>query len=135
MTFKILKLAGGAIMGYARDSVQIIDKLPNGVYEVELLTEIPKKGRRSTLQNSYYWFLLDYLVREVDESYDKDFFHNSFKMAFFGIQEYKGLSASKGSTTKLTTSEMEDYLKMIRDWAFNSMNVILPKPNECGLNY
>jgi len=134
-TVKILKVACGAIMGYASKSVQIIDKLPSGVYEVELITEIPKKGMRSTMQNAYYWFLLEYIVREVDGGYDKNFFHDSFRMAYFGIQEFEGLSSCVGSTTQLSTGEMEDYLQMIRDWGFNKLNVILPKPNEAGFNY
>jgi hypothetical protein len=122
-------------MGYDSNSVKVIDKLPNGVYELDMLSEIPKKGRRSTVQNAYYWFLLEYLTREVDNGYDKNFFHDSFRMAYFGIQEYNGLSSCVGSTTQLTTVEMEDYLQMIRDWAFNKLNVILPKPNESGFNY
>lgn len=130
MILKIIKLAGGAICGYDSKSVQFINKLKQGIYELDMVSDIPKAGQRSTKQNAYYWALLDYLVREVDESYDREYFHTAFKMAYFGHQEYKGLTASIGTTTGLTTAEMEDYLQMIRDWAWNKLEVVLPKPNE-----
>jgi len=133
LIIKIIKLAGGAICGYDSKSVHFINKLGQGVYEMDMLSDIPKKGVRSTKQNAYYWAILEYLVREVDGSYDREFFHTSFKMAYFGHQEFNGLTASVGSTTKLSTSEMEGYLQMIRDWAWNKLELVLPKPNEFGL--
>ena len=133
MIIKLIKLSGGAICGYDSKSVHAINKLQQGVYEFDLLSDVPKKGQRSTKQNAYYWAILDYLVREVDDSYDRDFFHTAFKMAYFGHQEFNGLTASIGTTTRLSTAEMEDYLQMIRDWAWNKLNIVLPKPDEFGL--
>ena len=136
MVIKILKLAGGAIMGYARDSVQVIDKLPNGVYEVEILTEIPKKGRRSTLQNAYYWgCVLAQMVREVDDSYNAEQFHDMLKGQFFGYTAIGKGHIINGSTAKLDTTEMEEYLVMCREWARDNLNLYIQLPNESGFNY
>jgi hypothetical protein len=122
-------------MGADKASIKAIDKLSSGVYEFQMLTDIPKKPRRSSQQNSYYFAILSYLVREVDDSYDKDFFHYSFKCAYFGIQEYKGLASPMGSTTKLSTAEMSEFIQMVRDWAYNNMNLIIPTADEWGFHY
>jgi hypothetical protein len=34
------------------------------------------------------------------------------------------------STTKLNTSEFEEYLANIRTWAARDMNIYIPEPNE-----
>ena len=38
-----------------------------------------------------------------------------------------------GSTTKLSTKEMEEYLSQIRVWASSDLNIYLPEPNEVQL--
>ena len=123
-------------MGYTRDSVQTIDKLANGVYELEMVTEIPKKGRRSALQNAYYWgCVLANMVREVDDSYNAEQFHDMLKGLYFGYEAIGKGHIIKGSTTELDTKEMEDYLVMCRQWATENLNLYIQLPNESGFNY
>jgi hypothetical protein len=129
---KLLKVAGG-LLPYNQSAIKFVNNLSNGVYEFEA-ENVPKKGRRSTLQNAYYFAILDCIVREVDNSYDKDFFHNSFKNAYFGIQSFNGLSSNTGSTTQMSTGEFSNYIDMIREWAWNKLELDLPKADEFGLN-
>ena len=123
-------------MAYGKESTKIIDKLLNGVYELEMITDIPKKGQRSVKQNGYYWgVVLANMVREVDESYTAEQFHDMLKGLYFGYTAIGNSHIINGSTTKLDTSEMEDYLVMCRQWAQENLNLYIQLPNEIGMEY
>jgi hypothetical protein len=136
MIIKILKLAGGAIMGANKASITAINKLNAGVYELELKDNSPKKQRRSNNQNAYYWgVLLVELTRAIDDSYTAEQFHDMLKGLYFGHIPVGNSYIIGGSTANLNTSEMEDYLTMCRNWAYDNLQVIIPKPNEVGIIY
>jgi hypothetical protein len=136
MIIKLLKLAGGAVMGADKASIKAIDKLAGGVYEFQMLTDIPKKPRRSSQQNSYYWgVVLTELVRAVDDSYTTEQFHDMLKGIYFGHIPVGNSYIIGGSTTTLSTSEMEEYLAGCRNWAYENLQLTILLPNEAGFDY
>lgn len=136
MKLKILKLSGGMIMGADTASINLINRLKNGVYEFECSSEVPTKKRRSSMQNSYYWgVVLSEIVREVDDSYSDEQFHDMFKGLFFGLRPIGKSYIIGGRTKDLNSMEMEDYLEFCRNWAFETLNLVIPKPNDIGFNY
>ena len=104
----------------------------------DMLCEVRKdKRNRSTVQNSYYWFLLTML--ELDTGNDKDDLHEYFKQKYLmnyitSLSFISGVQYHK-STTKLSTIEMEDYLEKIRVFASRELGCFLPKPNETEFDY
>ncbi len=131
-----LKLGNGNFLSYDKKTIKIVDSLPSGVFKVELLTEIPKKANRSTQQNRYYWaVVLGEMVRAVDDSYTTEQFHDMLKGLYFGYTPLGNSHIIGGSTTKLDTKEMENYLKMCREWAFENLNCSIQLPNEAGFDY
>ena len=106
----------------------------------DMLCEVRKdKRNRSTVQNSYYWFLLTML--EQDTGNDKDELHEYFKWIFLiekHLVKFESIEddfAYMKSTTKLSTIEMEDYLEKIRIFASRELGCFLPKPNETEFDY
>ena len=136
MIVKILKLAGGMIMGADKKSVKVINNLPCGVFDFEILSELPKKARRSTLQNRYYWgVILAELVRATDDSYTPEQFHDMLKGIYFGHIPVGNSYIIGGSTAQLNTVDMEEYLTGCRNWAWENLNITIMLPNEAGFNY
>jgi len=135
---KLLKTAGGALMGYGRDGVKAVNSLLTGVFEVELITKSAKPPRRSALQNSYYWgVVLRELVAEHGQQHglrDEDY-HYIMKCAYFGVKEVCGYILPRGSTKKLNTTAMEDYLEMCRRVASERFDVYVPLPNEVSMGW
>ncbi len=102
----------------------------------DMLCEVRKdKRNRSIVQNSYYWFLLTML--EQDTGNDKDDLHEYFKQKYLKAtgESFDGLFNYIKSTTKLNTTEMEDYLGKIRMFASRELGCFLPLPNETEYDY
>lgn len=105
-----------------------------------------KRNRRSSPQNRYYWsvvipFVLRAFIdlghRELQEGnkHHHEMIHEVLKDRFLdnGIE----LSDADGqvidgpsSTTRCTTTEFMDYLAQIQQWAAESLNTVIPDPNE-----
>lgn len=102
----------------------------------EMICEIRKdKRNRSTVQNSYYWFLLTMLEQETGN--DKNDLHEYFKDKWLmhNAEIWGTYFYYAKSTTKLTTLEFEDYLEKIRVFASRELGIFLPKPNETEFDY
>lgn len=83
------------------------------------------RSQRSNLQNNYYWgVVLDILSRET--GYEISEMHEILKYKFLKV---KGKMEYVKSTTKLSTSEFEEYLEKIKRWASIDLNVYIPDPN------
>lgn len=96
----------------------------------------PKKPRRSTMQNGYYFgVVVQYFVGATDGSYTKDQFHDWLKREVFGEVEMGGRRVAKRRTRDLNTEQMEQYLKRCREVAWERFEMVIPKPNECGWDY
>ncbi len=95
----------------------------------------PHQASRSDKQNRYYFGVV---VKGLSEylGYSKDEIHELLKHKFLhqwgSIETLDGLESIEftKSTTVLTTTEMEKYLRDIREWASMKLNYYLPEPNE-----
>ena len=123
-------------MGADSASVKFINGLKEGVYEFECLTEIPKKARRSSMQNRYYFgVVVAEIVRDIDDSYSADQIHEMLKEEYFGKTPVGKSYVTAGDTKSLDTTEMERYLVACRQWATENLSLFIPLPRESGFNY
>lgn len=86
-----------------------------------------ERSQRSTNQNNYYFGVVckvlgDYFGYEVDDM------HEALKLKFLQIGPCDVPTVK--STTKLNTTEFEEYLERIRRWAATEYSVVVPLPNE-----
>ncbi len=86
-----------------------------------------ERSQRSINQNNYYFGVVckvlgDYFGYEVDEM------HEALKLKFLQVGPCDVPTIK--STTKLNTTEFEDYLERIRRWAATEYSVVVPLPNE-----
>ena len=86
-----------------------------------------RKAQRSNNQNNYYFGVVCKILGDYF-GYTEDEMHDALKMKFLrrGACDLETVR----STTKLNTSEFEEYLEKIRRWAITDYNVNIPLPNE-----
>lgn len=91
------------------------------------LTIRKARSKRSNNQNSYYWGICLPILGDYF-GYDSEEMHEALKMKFLrrGACDLETVT----STTKLNTSEFEEYLEKIRRWALSDYNIVVPLPNE-----
>ena len=105
-------------MIYASGSVQleaVSDRIKQLNPEKEWQIEVkPRVRARSVSQNNLMWLWLDDIAKQMSDAtgYEKDEIHELFKQNFLDGKriEVEGLTANKVTTTKLSVSEMTDYL-------------------------
>jgi RNA-binding protein YhbY len=113
-----------------------IARLQDGDYEIEI-----KKyyKQRSLNQNAYYWSVVVQIVYEglrdagFDEIRNPEDAHNVLKEMFFKKiihSDQKDNLAMVMSTTQFSTSEFEEKMDSIRQWAFEYLGIKIPLPNE-----
>ena len=94
-----------------------------------------KRATRSVEQNAWYWSCLVGLVAE-HTGYTPDEIHELYKAKFIpkrlavadGNGEIVGEFVIGGSTTKLSTKEFTEYAEAIRQWAAETLHVVIPDP-------
>lgn len=110
--------------------------LQDGDYTVEIKKY---KKPRSIYQNRYYWGCIVQLVYEglrdagYDEIRNPEDAHSMLKEMFFKkiiFSEKKGELAMVQSSAQFSTSEFEDKMQSIRQWAQEFLNINIPLPNE-----
>ena len=94
------------------------------------------KSPRSNQQSRYYWGVVIPLISDYT-GYTKDEIHEILKHLFLAeMLEIKSKDGEQHkiriakSTTDLNTTEMEDFLSNIRQWAAMELGVFVPTPNE-----
>lgn len=100
--------------------------LKDGFYEF-LLKKI--QNDRSLRQNRYYWGVI---IKSVSDytGYFPDEIHNFFKNEF--LRDESGKIPRIKSTSRLSTSEFEEYLSRIRTFCSERIGITIPLPNETG---
>lgn len=86
-----------------------------------------ERSQRSTNQNNYYFGVVCKVLGDYF-GYEPDEMHEALKLKFLQIGPCDVPTVK--STTKLNTSEFEDYLERIRRWAATEYSVVVPLPNE-----
>lgn len=94
-------------------------------------------GKRSKLQNAYYWGAMLPIVREglkdIGIDMSKEQSHELLKFKFLKrefITSDGDILQSIGSTTELSTKEFNEYIESIQIWAAKYLSVIIPDPNQ-----
>lgn len=92
---------------------------------------------RSNQQNRYYWGVVlkalgdhtGYTPDEIHEFLKQNFLHRNY----IRIVTKKGTPLKANivrSTTDLTTTEFEDFMTKVRQWASLELSCWIPEPNE-----
>ena len=93
--------------------------------------------RRTLSQNALMWKWVDEVVDHVEKytGHDKDEIHDYFKDRFLPtriISFGDDVRRVTGSTKKLNTTEMTDYMNKIYAWATTELGLFLPVPEDLG---
>jgi hypothetical protein len=96
-----------------------------------------RRASRSLEQNAYYWGVVVQMLSD-HTGYTPDELHDVLKMKFIpkrlavcdGNGEVRDEFVLGGSTRKLNTLEFGEYLEQIRQWAAETLDVIIPDPNQ-----
>jgi hypothetical protein len=94
--------------------------------EVDIVVRKHKKNR-SNNQNAYYFGVVIKILSE-DLGYSDDEMHSALKMMF--LQDNLRKIPTLRSTASLSTTEFEEYLEKIRQWAAQELSCVIPLPNE-----
>jgi len=99
------------------------------------LTVSDNKRDRSSNQNRYYWGVVIQLICE-HTGHTPDEVHNIVKTIILPpiskTIESKTYEYSP-STTSLNTTEFENYLEQVREWALRLLGLNIPLPNEVDI--
>lgn len=131
------KTINGTFIGSDKDSIQRLQKISVG----EVIRVKPEKRdvrqKRSTRQNSYYWaVVIGTLENSLEQGLDGEQIHTALKCGCFGTRRVFGCcDMPRKSTSELSTVEMEDYLKWVREWASEVRGIYIPLPNETEYDY
>lgn len=88
------------------------------------------KDKRTLSQNSLYWRILELIENETGN--DKDTLHDYFKIRFLDKRRLKLGDDEKilpGSTRKLDTREMGQYIDKIILFASQELQIAIPAPD------
>lgn len=92
----------------------------------------PIRKLRSLNQNSYYWGVVLKLLHD-HTGQPQDDLHDILKRKFLGEATLRLGDTDyvfARSTATLSTVQFEEYLSSVRVWAFDTLKVIIPLPNE-----
>ena len=100
----------------------------------EVIITVKKRGRRSDKQNRWYWGIVVTEIRlrlkELGHNLTADEVHTFLKEKFNPvnlISEHGELIATfPGSTTEFNKIEFSDYCERIRDWAAQTLEIVIP---------
>ena len=95
------------------------------------------RATRSSQANRWYWGCVVGLVAE-HTGYTAEEIHEIYKAKFLpktlafadGNGEVLGEFVIGGSTTRLNTVEFSEFCERIREWAADSLGVVIPDPQE-----
>jgi len=97
---------------------------------VEIIVKHPQ-SLRTLQQNRYYWGVIVELISQ-HTGYAKEETHEILKAKFLSrevIVKEERIRYAR-STTTLTTKQFNEYIEEIKEWAFNTFNLIIPEPED-----
>lgn len=114
---------------------EAVARFPDGSPLVVSVTRL--RAQRSLQANAYYWSAVVGTLSE-HTGYTPDEVHELLKMKFLpkrlamcdGNGEVRGEFVIGGSTTRLDNLEFSDYIRAIRIWAAEDLDVTIPDANE-----
>lgn len=116
------------------EDVKAFENMLRGFQKKVLVVDVELYRKpRSNNQNRYYWFCLSLLSNHTGHT--KSELHDFFKRKFLSVPCDGWLEFKTGSTRKLNTLEMEEYLQKIRLFCDEIIEYYLPLPNETRYDY
>jgi hypothetical protein len=99
----------------------IFDALQDGVYQIK----VSPRRVRSLPQNKYYWGVVVDLVHQglVDAGF------NEVKTPEDAHEVMKNQFLHQGSTVDLTTTQFNEYLDQVAQWAAEYLGISIPLPD------
>jgi hypothetical protein len=105
-----------------------------------VITIEPRKAARSQPQNRWYWGCIIDLLSE-HTGYSPEELHELLKAKFLpkklavcdGNGVIRGEFVIGGSTTKLNKNDFGEYCERIRQWAAETLDVVIPDPDAGAL--
>ena len=104
--------------------------------DCDVTITIKKRGKRSILQNAYYWGVvvkeIKIRFREFGHDVDDDDVHSFLKQKVHYetiVTEHGEAIQVAKSTTEMNKPEMGEYIDRIRMWALQSLDIDIPEPN------
>ncbi|MCX6553148.1 MAG: recombination protein NinB [Acidobacteria bacterium] len=102
-----------------------------------VLSVTAEKRHRSLRQNAYWWGVCVHLVSE-HTGYEPEEVHDLAKKMFIPKRvtvrgkngRLRGRFTIGGSTTKLKSDEMTEFIERFRRWAAQDLGVVIPDPGE-----
>lgn len=115
-------------------AIEQIREMPIDPSKPHVLTVEPQKKKRSLSQNALMWKWLNEVVAIVGDATgnDSDQLHWFFKQKFLKpeVVEVHGETAFHYTTTKLTPSEMSEYMDKIYSFVTQELRIRLTLPEE-----
>ncbi|WP_343302884.1 hypothetical protein AAHN97_15160 [Chitinophaga niabensis] len=135
MSQRICHIENGRIKNREEIRKQFAE-LKDGIYLVKVST----RKVRSLSQNAYYWGVVCDMVRDglIDAGFESiesgEDAHEVMKGLFLkrDVINYNTGEILTGavSTTELTTTEFNQYIEKIQQWAAEYLGISIPSPNE-----
>ena len=105
--------------------------------DLDVTIEVKKARKyRSVFQNSYYWGVVITLVagrlKELGHDVDKDLTHEFLKGRFLYTEMTAGEETMRvpKKTSDLSTTEFEEYVETVKQFAAETLEVFIPDPND-----
>lgn len=134
MKVEFFNLTGRFPKAYSKMISAHLKKTMGKVVTLEYKTQ---QATRSVVQNKYYWGVIIKMIAE-EVGYSPEVTHDYMKKLFLGFEQYDfpdGVHYFLKTTTTLTTGEIEEYFRKIRNWSGEFLNCYIPLPNETQFNY
>ena len=103
----------------------------------DVVITIKKKGRRSVLQNAYYWAVvvkeIQVRFRELGHDVEDGDVHEYLKCRFHAeriVTDQGELLELPKSTTEMNKDEFSEYIERIREWAASTLEITIPDPGQ-----
>lgn len=131
------------VFGYVQDGKLVIqnrNRLEEDLRHFkpcDVIVTIKKRGRRSILQNAYYWGVIvkeiQLRLRELGNDVDTDAVHEFLKGKFHTEQvvtEQAEVFDIPKSTTEMNKDEFSEYIERIKEWASSVLEIYIPDAGQ-----
>lgn len=90
--------------------------------------ELEQPRKRSSAQNRLWWRYMTILGREL--GYTPEEIHDSVKVKFLAREDISTGLTIVQSTAKLPPDRFSQLVEQVREWAFHTLGIYLPAPDE-----
>jgi hypothetical protein len=103
----------------------------------DVVVVIKKRGKRSILQNAYYWGVvvkeIQLRFRELGHDVETDDVHEFLKQKFHSekiVTPQAEVIEVPKSTTEMNKDEFSEYVERIKEWASSTLEIYIPDAGQ-----